>query len=253
MRTLFFIISCIMLAFPLFGADVETCVRLCGELTKLQQAEAEAYSQWQEQRLLLEGEAAIARKRLAETLEALAGAQQALAASQSRMESQRQEVENARTRLQAVGSVIAAFEQSLLSRRAAMPDPLLRRLAPLLDSLAQEEMSMEAMPGRLSRLLSIHAEMTAFASGVTVVPVMLPENDGFSREYQVLYLGLAAAYGISSDGASAAIGQPGPNGWQWRFDPAWAKTIARAISMAADQSPAELAPLPMRIHKEAAP
>ena len=254
MRTMpiFILLVTLLLAPFLFSAEVEACVRLCGELNKIRQNEADAFTQWQEQRLLLEGEAVLARKRLAEAVEQLRASQTAFTASNARLQALREEADAFRKSLRATLTVMRSFEASLLSRQGALPDPLNRRFAPLFARFSQSEVPLEEIPSRLSELLSAYTEISAFASGVTVASVMIPEENGFSREYQVLYLGLASAYALSPDGHSAAVGQPGEAGWQWHFEPAWAKHIAKAIAIAEGHRPAELASLPMRISVEAA-
>ncbi|MBQ9369105.1 MAG: hypothetical protein IJT83_15085, partial [Victivallales bacterium] len=51
-----------------FGADVESCVRLCGELNAVRQVEVDAKKQWEEQHLALEGELAAAKAQLSDAL-----------------------------------------------------------------------------------------------------------------------------------------------------------------------------------------
>ena len=82
------------------GADVETCVRLCGELNSIRQAEVDAKAQWEEQRLVLEGELAAAKAQLADVLISLSALEKETAGKRTSLEAIEKETAQLKARLE---------------------------------------------------------------------------------------------------------------------------------------------------------
>ena len=72
---------------------------------------------------------------------------------------------------------------------------------------------------------------------------MLAAPGQAQRDMDVLYLGLARGYAVSSDDEHALIGTPGPAGWSWRSAPDEAKRIRQAIRLANDNAEIRLVTL----------
>ncbi len=243
--TLFVILFCAIC----HGAEAEACVRLCEELNRIRQGELDARQQWNEQRLAIEGELAAAKASLADSLASLAETEKRLAASHERLRETEAEIVSLKGKLQAFLPQIRMLEKALLSRRFALPGPLSKKLAPLFARMETPCTLPEQVPDRLADIMAAYTELGNFAATVTVSTVLL-SVDGTVREYDVLYLGLAAAYALSRDGSSAAFGEPLEKGWNWSFNPAWRKPIAKALAIAEGKSSAELVPLPLRIRED---
>ena len=243
--------------FPLFllafcaicvGADVETCVRLCGELNTIRQAEVDAKAQWEEHRLALEGELAAAKAQLADVLISLSALEKETAGKRASLEAIEKETAQLKARLEGVIPQLRAAEKAFLKQYISFPQPLAEKLAPIWQKLKDPCDSLEDVPDRLAALLSAHAVICDFAGKVTLATAYPPAEKGNRREYDVLYLGLASAYALPKDGSEAAYGQPIGRGWT--FDATLTKPISRALDVASGRASAELVPLPMKISLE---
>ncbi|MBR4673869.1 MAG: DUF3450 family protein [Victivallales bacterium] len=243
--TLFVILFCAIC----HGADAEACVRLCEELNRIRQGELDARQQWNEQRLAIEGELAAAKASLADSLVSFAETEKKLATSHERLRETEAEIARLKGNLQAFLPPICKLEKALLSRRPALPEPLSKKLAPLFTRMETPCILPEQVPDRLADIIAAYTELSNFAATVTVSTVLLSEDDTV-REYDALYLGLTVAYALSRDGSSAAFGEPLEKGWDWKFDPAWRKPIAKALAIAEGKNSAELVSLPLRIREE---
>ena len=230
------------------GADVEECVRLCGELNTIRQAEVDAKAQWEEQRLALEGELAATRARLADVLAILSTAETQTASKRASLEEIEKETSQLKARLEALLPQLRAAEKAFLKLYTSFPQPLAEKLALVWQKLKEPCENLEEVPDRLAALLSAYADIRDFAGKVTRSTAYPPEEKGKLREYDVLYLGLVSAYALSKDGSEAAYGQP--IGRVWTFDATLAKPISRALDVASGQVSAELVPLPMKLPLE---
>ena len=76
--------------------------------------------------------------------------------------------------------------------------------------------------------------------------MVLAAPDGGRREAEVLFLGLAAGYALSTDGAHAAIGRPVPDGWSWEWDTAPAADVQRLLAVHRRERAASLVTVPVR-------
>ena len=230
------------------GADVEECVRLCGELNTIRQAEVDAKAQWEEQCLALEGELAAAKAHLADVLAILSDKEKQMVGKRASLEEIEKETAQLKARLEALLPQLRAAEKAFLKLCIVFPPPLAIKLAPIWQRLEKPCNNPEEVPDRLAALLSAYADIRDFAGKVTLSTACPPAEKGSLREYDVLYLGLVSAYALSKDGSEAAYGQP--IGRVWTFDATLAKPISRALDVASGQVSAELVPLPMKLPLE---
>ena len=230
------------------GADVEECVRLCGELNTIRQAEVDAKAQWEEQRLALEGELAATKARLADVLAFLSAAEKQTATRRANLEEIKKETAQLKARLEALLPQLRAAEKAFLKLHIVFPPPLAVKLAPIWQKLEKPCENPEEVPDRLAALLSAYADICDYAGKVTLSTACPPAEKGSLREYDVLFLGLVSAYALSKDGSEAALGQPIGHGWT--FDASLAKPISRALDVASGRFSAELVPLPMKLPLE---
>ena len=228
-----------------FGADVESCVRLCGELNAIRQAEVDAKNQWEEQHLALEGELAAAKAQLSDALAILSATEKKTAGKHASLEELEKETAKLKARLEGALPKLRAAEKAFLKLHISFPQPLAEKLAPVWQKLKEPCEKLEEVPDRLATLLSAYAVICDFAGKVTLSTAYPPAEKGNLREYDVLYLGLASAYALPRDGSEAAYGQTIGQGWT--FDATLTKPISRALDVASGRVSAELVPLPMKI------
>lgn len=234
------------------SADVEECVRLCGELNRIRQGELEARTQWTEQRLALEGEIAAVKASVAKCQASLQAREQSVLSKRQELEAAQEKVAEVKRELSEMIPLLKGCEERLLARRIGLPRPLDEKLIPFWTRMKNEWSDPALVPERLSDLLSVYTEMLDAAQTVTPSKELFPDGSGGRRECNVLYLGLSAAYAISSDGKEARYGMPTPTGWVWIGSPDWATSIAKAIDVASGKCPATLVSLPMQIQKREA-
>lgn len=104
------------------------------------------------------------------------------------------------------------------------------------------------VPERLELVCSIYAEIAKILNGVHLTREILDVgSDGHRREYDVLYLGLSAAYALSPDGKTAALAFPAPDGkWKWGPDQSIARAVRRAMRLYRHESKAAFTELPLQ-------
>ena len=56
-------------------------------------------------------------------------------------------------------------------------------------------------------------------------------DDNQSREFQVMYFGLGAAYFVNESGTVAGYGKPTSQGWQWTRSDSLAREISTGVDM----------------------
>ena len=245
------------------GADVESCVRLCGELNTIRQAEVDAKKQWDEQRLVLEGELAAANAQLSDALAILSEAEKKTADKRARVEELEKEMAVVKGKLEAMMPHVHTLEKALLRRDFSLPGPLIERLAPMLKRMRKPCEAPEEVPDRLVDVVATYKEISDFTAKVTFSTVLIPDNDGKVQEYDVIYVGLASAYALARDGKMAAWGRPpsdavvtladgetAKSGWSWTYDSAWVEPISKALDIVSGRKSAQLVPLPMTVSRE---
>ena len=94
-------------------------------------------------------------------------------------------------------------------------------------------------------MLSLYTEIEALQARTHEVKEILDLGGGLRREMNVLYLGLTRGFGVSADGAVAAVGRPEPAGWTWSRRDGLAPAVRQAVAVFRRESPAGLVPLPL--------
>lgn len=200
-----------------------------------------------EQERQLQSEARLLEKERA----ALQSERDGLAAELRRTAQEQQDQAERESKLRAA---LGAFNPSLeraeadLTRwRARIPEPL---AAPLAADFAKLSGTNDPSAGAVQRLqiaLGLYGQIEDLQRNVHVVKQLLPEASGSRREMDVLYLGLARAFAVSSDGAQAAVGVPGTDGWRWESRPALAHPIRAVIESQGRSRRHEVAALPLGV------
>jgi hypothetical protein len=219
-------------------------------MIELRKAAQAAELRWETQQPALRREIEIREKHARKLERQLAAKKQALAANSKELIDLEAAVRKHRNALEALAASVATGDAVLRKLRPRLPPCLAEPLKPAFAELAasQHDASPEALGRRLQQLFSLFAEIENFDNGVHVCRQVLAPPTGGEREMDVLYLGLGAAYAVSSGGKTAAVGRPGPAGWEWQWDAAPAAAIQRAVALYRKERSAGFVDLPLAIH-----
>ena len=236
------------------GADCQqplpttkTLEELVSQWVDLRQQISLEQQSWKEQKGYLEREHELLRKekQLLEREIAEKGKLQSL------QEAQRAELIQKKTTFQkALDSSLpplAAAEASLKQWRSWIPPSLSSPSEKLFDKL--ENTSKQSVSQRLQLVLSLYGEIERLQYAVHVVKEILQTDFGQEQEFDVIYLGLAQGYCVSSDGKLAGIGRPTKNGSGWSWHPEIAKEVRRGINFYKHEKIADFVILPLRVAK----
>lgn len=140
-------------------------------------------------------------------------------------------------------------EADLVRRMGKLPEPLLRPVRSLLDSVVSRDQrppTAEDLADRLQAVVGLYTHLQQLAQGVHSANVTLSDGAGGQREMQALFFGLSVAYAASADGARAAHGRRGPDGWTWEWDDSLAPAVRQCLACYRKEAPAEFVTLPLR-------
>jgi hypothetical protein len=140
---------------------------------------------------------------------------------------------------------LAAAEASLKRWRKRIPSSLLSSSEKEFDKL--EHTSKPSISQRLQLILSLYGEVERLQYAVHVVKEVLNTDSGREQEFDVIYLGLAQGYCVSSDGKLAGVGVPGKDGWDWRWIPEIAPEVRKGIEFYRHERIADFVHLPVKI------
>ena len=95
--------------------------------------------------------------------------------------------------------------------------------------------------------MALYTEIEKLHHDIHDLKELLTMPDDSRREVDVLYLGLARAFAVSTDNAWAANGTPTGKGWHWETRENIADPVRRAISIYKREEPAAFVELPLAI------
>ena len=141
--------------------------------------------------------------------------------------------------------LLTEAEEALRSMAARVPPALRQALndgGRLLPGVAADRLSVGQ---RLQQVAGTLESFGTLTRSIHTVREVLNDTSGQRREMDVIYLGLTRGYAVAPDNRWAAVGRPGPSGWQWSHAPDLAATIRHAIDIAQENHAAELVLLPL--------
>ncbi len=115
----------------------------------------------------------------------------------------------------ALAEDLPKLEAMIRERHALLPVPFQDKVAPFFQRMpADPKTTKISAAERYQNVFAILQEMNKLSNDIAVVPeIRLIE--GKPTEVQTIYLGLAQAYYLSTNGAAAGLGKPGEKGWEW--------------------------------------
>lgn len=136
----------------------------------------------------------------------------------------------------------ASLETEVRALTPRFPQPLRDKVEDAVLRIESNEAD-RALQDRVRDLLSILQAAKEFDESFTVASEVR-EFAGEKREIEVLYLGLAQAWYVDSNGTHSGYGLPSAEGWQWTEDRAIAGPVRQAIEIQTGRATAAFVELP---------
>lgn len=219
------------------------------ELMAVRKAGYSARSDWEvlEKQLLLQEE--LLDRQLTSTQEKLAVARDELTTLNETRGTLETEKKALTETLAALIPPLENAEQRLRDLEPRLP-PYLRQSLEESFSVLHEEgkpIVLDNVAERLQRVFSMFSEMRQFDAGIHLAKEILTTPEGTRREMDVLYIGLGAAFAVSTDSQSSARAVFTSSDWQWEWNPAWAGDIRRLVRIYLKEETASFVNLPMTV------
>jgi hypothetical protein len=116
----------------------------------------------------------------------------------------------------ALGEQIRAMEQEVFALAPQLPEPLQKKLKPLLVQIPEDPDKTKPQLGqRLINVLGVLAQAEKFNGAATMVGETRAVNGDQKVQVRTLYWGLGQAVYVDAQGETAGIGRPGAEGWEF--------------------------------------
>ena len=243
----FSFLICLLAKIPLdLVAEIKETHAIIGEWVTTERLISEEESDWEtEKSALLDLKQALSAElgelnaKLKETEEEAVGAAKQREDLTARKDAAMQAT---RSLHQGLDRTIAKLERAF----SLLPTPVADRLTPYRKKLAPPK-GMPRLPlrQRVDALVSLLQAIQNFHHSVTLERQEFTLDDNQSREFQVMYFGLGAAYFVNESGTVAGYGQPGDRGWQWTRSDSLAREISTGVDMLNNQAMPRFLKLPI--------
>ena len=205
---------------------VSEWIKLRSEIAAEERELAERELQWNEEIRLLETEKVELEKELADADAVLTSAQQERAGL---LEDNR----GMQEALAALEPILDRAEAELRRWEKRVPPSLCKDLLPLFAKLPPAQSGGEKgdVAQRLQAVIALYTQIESLQHGIHVTREMLPTTAASRRELDVLYIGLAAGFGVSPDNQAAVVGKLSEEGWTWESRNDLAQKVRRALNI----------------------
>jgi hypothetical protein len=153
-----------------------------------------------------------------------------------------------------LGEAVRQLETQALAQAKRLPLILSKdaRMAQFLTEINKDvqlsgDKQNDGLPKRINNILSFLGETEKWQQTIHVKEEVHQLKDGREMNLKVMYLGLAVAYGISSEGNIAIVGTPGAEGWTYEEKPELFTSISEAIAATVGDRDPAFTTLPVRL------
>jgi hypothetical protein len=251
-----FLMILILSADPL-SADVpseslSTLEGLVDTWTRLRKEIATEKREWSEQKTFLQAEIDLLRQEAANLSGEITEFREFSSSEEQEIEQDLEIKENLTAILNDLEPVLTRLESDLRAQLSRIPHPLRPGFESVVAAFPDANARpvsvrvvdrIQALAGALIHLEDLHPQLH-------VVREVLEDDSGTRREMEVLYLGLARAFAVSTSNDWAGVGVPTPDGWRWSARPELIPTIRSAIEMAQQRLSADFLYLPFSLHEK---
>jgi hypothetical protein len=147
---------------------------------------------------------------------------------------------------------LRVLEEGLAARLPMFPPPLREqaKVALAIETLQgglqlPPEKQSQDVSKRLYNATELLAEVEKFQQQVHVHTELRKDPQGREFKMQMVYFGLAMAYGVNEDGSFAVTGRPGTAGWEFQERKELAAGIQELVKSAGDEKHASFNKLPL--------
>ncbi len=147
---------------------------------------------------------------------------------------------------------LRVLEEGLAARLPLFPAPLREqaKVALAIETLQgglqlPPEKQSQDVSKRLYNATELLAEVEKFQQQVHVHTELRKDSKGREFKMQMVYFGLAMAYGVNEDGSFAVTGRPGEAGWTFQERTDLAPRIQELVKSAGDEKNASFTNLPL--------
>ncbi len=228
--------------------DLAALDALTGRWMALRAALADEQRTWEQQQEHWQQEIALLRAEKQRRTAEIAASREVM----SDLEGKRADVLRRKERMERAFAqlepVVSAAEEDLRDWEQRIPAGLRRELAQGFAGLRQgaDGSRRPDVVRRLQNAIGLYTDIESLQNRIHVTREVLDVGD-VRREVSVLYLGLSRAFGVSTGGDWAGIGEPQAEGWKWKAAPDLAPQIQLALAVANREEVAQLVELPMQI------
>ncbi len=198
--------------------------------------------QWEEEIRLLEAE----KKKLSDELKASSQSASSAEKDRSAILARKEAMETVR------GDLAPLFDRAeahLRNWESLIPVPLSKGMAKGLATLpaTREEAEKQTLAERAPRIAALYAQIESLHGDYHAAQEILNTGADQRRQVDVLYLGLARGFAVSTDDLWAAVGTPTDNGWLWTAKPAIAPAVREAVDVLNRRKTVRLVELPLQV------
>jgi hypothetical protein len=147
---------------------------------------------------------------------------------------------------------LATLEEGLSAKLPLLPEPLRQtpKVAQGIEALAKSiqlpaDKKNEDLSKRFFNAVELLADVEKFQQGVHLHSELRKDSKDREFKMQVVYFGLAMAYGVNEDGSFAVVGRPAANGWKFTERNDLATQIQALVASASSEKSDTFSQLPL--------
>ena len=152
-----------------------------------------------------------------------------------------------------LGSKLGGLEKAMVEQLPIFPPPLTkeprvaRMISDLKASAAKGDKGEQGGNARLNNILNLMAAAEQFQGSVHPDSESRKVSDGRELKINMVYFGLAAAYGVDDAGEVAFVGKPGPSGWVFEEKNELATQVRQLVDVMNGDTDATFVSLPISL------
>lgn len=153
-----------------------------------------------------------------------------------------------------LGDSVRVLETAALTQAKRLPTILQKdaRMAQFITEITKDSQltgdnSNDGLPKRVNNILAFLGEAEKWQQTIHIKEEVHAIKDGREMNLKMMYLGLAVAYGVSTEGQVAIVGTPGPEGWTFEEKPELHASISEAIASTVGDRDPSFTTLPVRL------
>ena len=147
---------------------------------------------------------------------------------------------------------VRVMEEDVAAKFLLIPEPLRKnpKITQGIEAIQRNlllpaDSQTDEISKRLVTITELMAEVEKFQQGVHVFPELHKDSKGHEFNMQVVYFGLALAYGVNDDGSFALAGRSGANGWKFLERNDLAPQILKLVITATSEKDISFTHLPL--------